>query len=39
VPLIGVGHEVQPLAEVRRADAVCAQYDRPDRVVEAFQVG
>lgn len=36
--VFGVGHEPQPLPEVRRADAVCAQYDRPDGVVFALHV-
>jgi len=34
----GVGHPVHPLSDMRRADAVCAQYDRPAGVAFAFQV-
>ncbi len=34
----GVGHPVQPLPDVRRADAVCAQYDRPAGVAFSLQV-
>jgi hypothetical protein len=33
-----VGHPPQPLPDVRRADAVCAQYRRPAGVAFAFQV-
>lgn len=34
----GVGHPEDSLSEVRRPDAVCAQYDRPDGVALSFQV-
>jgi hypothetical protein len=34
----GVGHPPQPLSDVRRADAVCAQYNRPAGVAFRFQV-
>ena len=33
-----VGHEVQALSDVRRADARSAQIERPDGVTRAFQV-
>jgi hypothetical protein len=33
-----VGHPVQPLPDVRRADAVCSQYQRPDGVTERRHV-
>lgn len=33
-----VGHEVQPLSDVRRTDARSAQIGRPDGVLRAFQV-
>jgi hypothetical protein len=33
-----VGHEVQPLSDVRGADAVCAQYGVPAGVAFCFQV-
>ncbi len=34
----GVGHEPEPLPDVRCADAVCAEYDRPAGVAFSFQV-
>ncbi len=34
----GVGHPVEPLPEVRGADAVCAQNNRPDGVTFCLQV-
>ena len=34
----GVGHPVQSLSDVRRADAVCSQYNRPAGVTFCFQV-
>jgi hypothetical protein len=34
----GVRHPVQPLPDVRRTDAVCAQYNRPAGVAFIFQV-
>ena len=34
----GLGHEPQSLSPMGRADAVCAQYARPNRVVSRFQV-
>lgn len=34
----GVGHPVKSLSDVRGADAVCAQYSRPDRVAIRLQV-
>ena len=34
----GVGHPVNPLPDVRRADAVCAKYRRPAGVTFSFQV-
>jgi hypothetical protein len=36
--LVGVGDEEESLADVRRADAVCAHNDRPDGVAFSFQV-
>jgi hypothetical protein len=33
-----VGHPVQPLSDMRRPDAVCAQYRRPAGVTFSFQV-
>jgi hypothetical protein len=35
---LGVGHPVESLSDVRCADAVCAQYSRPDCVAIRFQV-
>jgi hypothetical protein len=35
---LGVGHEPQPLADMRGADAVCAQYCRPNGVAFALHV-
>ena len=35
---VGVGHPVQPLADVRRADARSAQIGGPDRISQCFQV-
>ena len=35
---MGVGHEPQALADVRRTDARSAQIDRPDGVTRCFQV-
>jgi hypothetical protein len=35
---VGVCHEEQPLPDVRRADAVCAQHSLPDGVTLRFQV-
>lgn len=35
---MGVGHEVQPLPEVRRADPRSAQIRRPDGVTASLQV-
>ena len=37
-PAAGVGHPVEPLSDVRCADAVCSQYGRPAGVAFAFQV-
>jgi hypothetical protein len=34
----GVGHEEQPLSDVRRADARSAEIERPDGMARAFQV-
>jgi hypothetical protein len=34
----GVGHPEQSLSDVRRADAVCAQYGRPAGVTFSLQV-
>lgn len=34
----GVGHPVQPLSDVRRADARSAQISRPEGVCLCFQV-
>jgi hypothetical protein len=34
----GVGHPVESLSDVRRADAVCAQYGVPAGVAFCFQV-
>jgi hypothetical protein len=36
--VFGVGHPEKPLPDVGSADAVCAQYNRPDRVAVRFQV-
>jgi hypothetical protein len=36
--VVGVGHEVESLADVRGADASSAQIGRPDGVACAFQV-
>lgn len=36
--LAGVGHPIQPLSDVRRARAVCAQYRSPDGVTFSLQV-
>ena len=36
--LVGVGHEPQPLPDVRRPDARSAQISRPDGVTRTFQV-
>jgi hypothetical protein len=36
--VFGVGHPVQSLSEVGRADAVCAEYGRPEGVAFAFHV-
>jgi hypothetical protein len=36
--VVGVGHEPQPLPDVRRADARSAQIRRPDGVALSFQV-
>jgi hypothetical protein len=33
-----VGHPPQPLSDVRREDAVCAEYDRPNGVAFSLQV-
>jgi hypothetical protein len=33
-----VGHPVQSLSDVRRADAVCAQYRRPEGVAFSFHI-
>jgi len=35
---LGVGHPEQSLSDVRRADAVCSQYNRPAGVTFRFQV-
>jgi hypothetical protein len=37
-PAFGVGHEPQPLSDVRGTDAVCAQNGCPDAVALAFHV-
>jgi hypothetical protein len=36
--LVGVGHPVQPLADVRRTDARSAEIRRPEGVARSFQV-
>jgi hypothetical protein len=36
--VFGVSHPVKPLSDVRRADAVCAQYTMPDGVAFSLQV-
>ena len=37
-PCVGVGHPEQSFADVRRADAMCAQYRVPAGVAFSFQV-
>jgi hypothetical protein len=38
VPALGDGHPVQALSDVRRTNAVCAQYAMPDGVAFSFHV-
>jgi len=38
LPAVGVAHPVQPLSDMRRPDAVCAQYKRPAGVAFRLQV-
>jgi hypothetical protein len=37
-PTVGVGHEPEPLPDVRCPDAVCAQYRRPAGVTLSLQI-